>query len=368
MLLDYDEPWYFARTEVIEDPSAATKHFRKLTRQLESAGIGFINFPREYRDDSPRDFRSDRAKYHRHKDSSAESFEVDYIHCPLPLLHLLNGTRPFVLDTQFGAKNAVGVTVFENLDEPFQRVWDVLKEHQYPSSISRSWSHAESETTFRFSFDGRYADDEHTDLKLEHSGKLEFRGPYEPAMWESEVHELLNELGLPFEPEFQIKNDHDRGFKWIAPIEITLSELATVATSLDQHFGSDTGWEPVGSLELVTRENVTPYKRVRGGRCFDDLASQLNEVHRDWFFWLRGFYHTDFDPFVDPEIIPAESLEIRIPIGKLSRSPVFFDIVHVPEGTFIELRSTKKSSIPSAAKKAKLDIEHWTGNPAQRWR
>lgn len=367
MLLDYDEPWHFARTEVIEDPSEATKHFRKLTRQLESAGFGFVNFPREYRDDSPLDCRSDRAKYHRHKDSSAISFEVDYVHCPLPFLHLPNGARPFVLDTLFGARGGVGVTQFDTFDDSFRRVCDVLVEHQYPNSLTHSWSHVESETSFQFTFDCRYVDDEEIKLAFEHSGQLDFRGLYEPAMWESEVHELLSSHNLPFEPEFHVNGDNDRRFKWRAPIDISLSELAIVATSLDEHFKSDEEWEPINSVQLTTRERVTPYQRVRKGRCFDDLASHLNEVHRDWFFWLRGFYHTDFDPYADPEIIPAESLEVRLPIGKLSRSPVFFDIVHVPEGTFLELRSIKKSSIPKAAKKAKLDIEHWTGNPAQRW-
>lgn len=357
--------WHFARTELIEDPELAEKGLRKVVAKLDSACLGMVNYPREYTDDSPRDSRGDRAIYHKYRDASPASFRADYCHCPIPMFHLPNGTRPFVVDTFVSSKLFAHAEFSSTDNEDLKRIWTHAVSKQFDSLLSIYWTRADHKTSFSLSawlgFDNKPVDRPHARF----TSKLRFKKDVEvnSKVFQEMFEQIVNDCGSISVEDTSTSTDSI--LHWSIDVPDCM-DIYPIAQEIEQTISGEKGWgsSPWG---MTIYDRLTPIKQVRKGRCFDDLAAQFNELYRNWNTSFDAFYHVDFNPYADPEIIPAESMEIRLPLGKLRRRNVHFDIIHAADGSFIELRSPTRNSIKRVGKEAGLELNEWCRDSSQRW-
>lgn len=383
MLQRYD--WTFARTETVEDPAEAEQNFRRLVGLLDKHLKGFENYPARYRDESELGNTSKRAGWDQRRDRAiVQSFTAAFVHCPAMQFQLPNGMRPFVVDTSLGAAHGRAETFFESADEErFQKIWPTVVDQRLKVDLYERWTCPENaDMSFSCQFRSRFEPDDSDNLVYQLVIELHPRTvipasfPKHPTDddWSPEVVAKRDELetilaasGLRDVSAKRTTPALTSRFQWLFG-DVNPHEVPRVYRHLEEAAEAGANWRQSDSVSLNVFETLNSYKRIRNGRCYDDVAGELNRLDRDWNTEFAAFYHADFDPFADPEIIPEEAGEIRLPIGQLKNSPIHFDLVHVVEGTFVEARSGNgETSLRRIEEIASTELEYWRGRPSDRW-
>ncbi|MDG3004426.1 hypothetical protein [Paludisphaera mucosa] len=293
---------------------------------------------------------------------AAEGRSVDFhfLDCPLPPVHLPDGTRPFIVDPHMGDDGRGGHLPLDGPADPRAAgLWaDCLNARAQRAGLGLQLR------TPRFFAEAVI----HLDMMRSGS---ELQGIMQLTYFPREDDRLgaegflaamgLDRLGASEKSSLPASTGSTGS--------VLLTGLPARPSLLD---GFVEGLERLGwtSTDVVLNSQ---FYAGDGPDKFDALRPRLNSWGRAWHCWIPGWYRDGFDPFLSPPEPPAGE-EYRYPVAAYVKRNttgedprIQIDVVHVQEGAFLEFLSAEG---PGRAKHyadaAGVEVEAWTGPPADR--